>query len=505
MKIRIVSSLGMIPLSFLLMFCGAISYGTSITVSMGNQSIVFNGVGKTGSIVAEANGMDAINPGYDFEKGVSTSGWTSNDVQMQTDMQNRPTLSGNLVMVGSDDVAAPLSQGSVEVSNGDKVLVRDKAGNYVLMMITNATPQEVDFNFLSAASVQTKSTSLQPKSTSISSPSSSSSASNSSATDGREIDGSAPNGTTPANGTGLIFYARYTPTGMSTKYVNSSGDTVGQSTSQLIEVTALNPATGKTKDTGLAADTFPRFSLDGHYAALYSPGSFTVLSLKNHKRKYEVNNAVVYGDASASWSPNGRYLAFQGGGSGGGYDWESGSLYVLDRVTGIAHTILDRSQAGVSVQEVHWLPTGELVFSTKEAFYKTTNHLAKFVKIPVTLTGQVEYGGRFDCSLDGKWLAFICKDANGHDQVCVASMDGGAVRVVTHHSKSSVRSPRFSPDGGKIAYVSATGLDGELRIVKIDGGDDHAIMGHDGKPISLVNDLIQWIPLSLKTANNARK
>ncbi len=503
MRMRYLSPFFCYTLVFALFTLSAIALADPVTVSSGCQSISFNGPSKNGSIVAEANGMDAINPGYDFEKDVSTSGWTSNDVQMQTDMQNLPTLSGYLAKVGSNDTAESLSQGSVVVTKGDKVLVRDKAGDFVLMRITNATPQEVDFNFLVATSVQTKSTSLQPKSTSLSSTSSASTASNSSAIDGQEIDGSAPNDTASARGTGLIFYARYTPTGMNTKYVNSSGDTVGQSTSQLIEVTALNPSTGETKDTGLAADTFPRFSLDGRYAALYSPGSFTVISLNNHKRKYEVNNAVVYGDASASWSPNGRYLAFQGGGSGGGYDWESGSLYVLDRVTGIVHTILDRSQAGVSVQEVHWLPKGELVFSTKDAFYKTTGHLARFVKIPVTFTGQLEYGGRFDSSLDGKWLAFICKDTNGQNQVCVASTEGGAVRMVTH-GKSSARSPRFSPDGGKIAYVSAMGFDGELRIVKIDGDDNHPITGKDGKPISLVNDLIQWIPLSLKTAKSAR-
>jgi hypothetical protein len=505
MKITSVSPLGMILLSFLLMLDGAISYGRSITINMGNQSIAFNGIWKKGSIVAEANGMDAINPGFDFEKGVSTSGWTSNDVQMQTDMQNRPTLSGYLVKVGSDDMATSLSQESVVVKNGDKVLVRDRAGNYVLMTIINATPQEVDFEFLSATSVQTKPSSSQFLSTSNSPHSSPSTPSNSSAIDGREMDGSDPNGTTPASGTGLIFYARYTPTGIHTKYVNSSGATVKESTSQLIEIYALNPANGDIKDTGLAADSFPRFSLDGRYAALYSPGSFTVLSLDNHKRIFKVNNAVVYGDAAASWSPNERYLAFQGGGSGGGYDWESGSLYVLDRTTGSVHTILDRSTAGVTVQEVHWLPDGELIFSTKEAFYKTTDRLTKFVKIPVTLTAPLEYGGRFDSSPNGKWLAFICKDTNGHDQVCVASMDGGVVRMVTHHVKSSVRSPRFSPNSEKIAYVSSTGLDGELRIVKIDGDDDHAITDKEGKPVSLVNDLIQWIPLRLKTANGARK
>jgi dipeptidyl aminopeptidase/acylaminoacyl peptidase len=106
-------------------------------------------------------------------------------------------------------------------------------------------------------------------------------------------------------------------------------------------------------------------------------------------------------------------------------------------------------------------------------------------------------------SPDGKWIAFTIADtdkaANKRmTQIYTVAVEGGAEpRPLTSGDKSS-SSPRWSPDGKRIAFISAR--DGQVWVMNADGsapkkvtnistGADSPLWSPDGKWIAFVSDI----------------
>jgi dipeptidyl aminopeptidase/acylaminoacyl peptidase len=304
------------------------------------------------------------------------------------------------------------------------------------------------------------------------------------------------NGSMPEKGSGKILFDSYTPTGAVFNNVDPYGNVRSQTTEQLIKVYAYDPSTHLVSDPGgFTSHDLPRMTFYGGKTVKYLNGQFTILYGNGKKKVYRVNNATLGGSSAANWSPDGRYLAFQGGGSGNGYAWIHGFLYIMDVRTGAVCTVVDPAEPEQPVVlDVHWLPEGGLVFSTRNAFYQTTPNLKHFQKLSVNTGGKLGNHGRFDLSPDGSLIAWTGKNNNKVSQIWISHLDGTGKIQLTHGKKGD-RSPHFSPNGKEVAYVAASKrLVGVIRVVQIDGTDDHPLTGGGGKPIGLAADIEQWVP-----------
>jgi Tol biopolymer transport system component/tRNA A-37 threonylcarbamoyl transferase component Bud32 len=87
-------------------------------------------------------------------------------------------------------------------------------------------------------------------------------------------------------------------------------------------------------------------------------------------------------------------------------------------------------------------------------------------------------------SADGKMLCYVVEERNGRTDVFVRRVAGGGlVRVTTDDARET--SPRFSPDGDRIAFARREAPDGtpEIRIVSTFGGDSQPVMPSASAPV----------------------
>lgn len=75
-----------------------------------------------------------------------------------------------------------------------------------------------------------------------------------------------------------------------------------------------------------------------------------------------------------------------------------------------------------------------------------------------------------DVSPDGSQIAYAVRVADGTSEVRVVPSLGGASKTLARRGTAA----RWTPDGGRIAYITFDGDDLELRSVRTDGGDDRS-------------------------------
>src|SRR5262245_22767234 len=77
-------------------------------------------------------------------------------------------------------------------------------------------------------------------------------------------------------------------------------------------------------------------------------------------------------------------------------------------------------------------------------------------------------------SSDGKTLVFSALDSNDRSHIHTMSADGGAASQLTSGPFND-RSPRFSPDGRQVAFVSDRSGNADVWLVGIAGGEPKQI------------------------------
>jgi hypothetical protein len=305
-------------------------------------------------------------------------------------------------------------------------------------------------------------------------------------------------GGTTASGPGTILYNSETATGVTNgapanpSQVNPQN---GMSPTQLIVVDGIDAASGTFFETKTAAADAPSFSPDGSKQAQIQAGRMVVLSTSGQTLA-SFANAAALGPQQAWWSANGNCIAFQGSGSGGGYAWNEGSLYVGDLLTGNEVPVRTSARVGA----VRWLSPGGLVyFGSDGAFHHVSADLKTDTALFTVPGTHSQDEVDFDLSPDGSHIVWSGPDSNGTDQIFSANLNGSGVNQLTANGYPAF-SPRFSPDGTKIIFAAQTGsLPDELWVIGADGSGAEAIQSTNG-PVSQITTVDQWLPTSLPTA-----
>jgi len=456
----------------------AVLPGARVTLRVDGASATFSGPVREGQIVASSGGNTLIDPGYDLSAGQEVEGLNASpDIALRSDPQG-VYLYGDAATLAQLAAGQAPGEGSVPVTPFTRFVVVDASGQYVLVGVQAVSPQAVSF----AYEIQTagQSAVLSPP------------------------DPASVAAVPVPKGPGAIIYSAY-----ATRSAAVLQDLDPASTTQIAK-TAL--ALLNTEELALGpnriwpfadanASQEPELSPDGRWLATVDGGLIQVRSAAGPVRTIAANGNVMDGaQPRIAWSPDSRYLAYTGLASGQGYE-TGGALWVIDPSTGKSRLLVNPLTVHATVLDVAWLPHDRLVFSTASTFYEVSADWQSAQPLPVRM-GTIGQDGRFAASPDGKLLAWVARDAAGHYQVVVATVDGRQ-RVQFTHTHWDNWSPVFSPDSTTVVCVSHTGSapGGELLAFTLNGKQSGFVPVPGAKtPIQHVFNLVQWFGEGAATA-----
>src|SRR5215813_3594098 len=88
--------------------------------------------------------------------------------------------------------------------------------------------------------------------------------------------------------------------------------------------------------------------------------------------------------------------------------------------------------------------------------------------------------GEVALSPDGRTIAFAAYDADDRAHIYLVAADGGAANALTSGACNDI-SPKFSPDGGQIAFVSDRTGNAEIHTVAVTGGMPRQVTNDPGQ------------------------
>jgi Tol biopolymer transport system component len=164
--------------------------------------------------------------------------------------------------------------------------------------------------------------------------------------------------------------------------------------------------------------------------------------------------------ASATWSPDGRRIAFlEGNADINSVEPAEVALMNADgsgRAT-ITHDGLTRLDTGADLSSLDWSPDGSDV---AYSYFEAGRRMIAVVRPDGTGTHDLVSGEDPAWSPDGTSIAFSRSETTASG-IFVASADGSSARQLTNTGEA----PTWSPDGTQIAYTSG----GALFVVNVDG------------------------------------
>ena len=176
------------------------------------------------------------------------------------------------------------------------------------------------------------------------------------------------------------------------------------------------------------------WSPDGAWIALDGRASsrdWEIWALNMHTREQRQLTCNSVNDWSASWSHDGRQLAFASGGSG------DHDISLMDVASGEVSKLTSGSHEDYSPS---WSP-------------------------------------------DGTQIAFV-RGPSGSREIWIADVASKAVRQATRSDRDNV-APSWSPDGSRIAYANGFGTDRDIVVMDADGANERPVTGgnhHDDAP-----------------------
>jgi TolB protein len=208
--------------------------------------------------------------------------------------------------------------------------------------------------------------------------------------------------------------------------------------------------------------------------------------------------ALVRG-SSATWSPDGRRIAFHASASGTGQpispnpgsattDADIFIVNVDDLLAGRARPENITNNPAAVDDDADWSPDGrQIVFTSHASTDKADNHVTAEIYVvsadekgtPARLTNNTEEERAPTWSPDGKRILFACRrgdsaqpGGNPTFELCVMNADGSGLRQLTHNAVPEL-TPSWSPDGRQILFHRPLGGRGHFQLFVINEDGTH--------------------------------
>lgn len=240
-----------------------------------------------------------------------------------------------------------------------------------------------------------------------------------------------------------------------------------------------------------AFDGFPALSPDGTRLVFESNRLLSAGEAFNLSDLFVMNAdgtgqmALVRG-SSATWSPDGKKIAFHASASGKGQPIKAdpgaatsdNDIFVLslaDSLSGRAKAQNITNSPMVIDDDPDWSPDGRRIVFTRHAVgddpvNSTTAEIyvvnANGTGTPVRLTNNSEEERAPSWSPDGKRILFCCRRGGPDFEICVMNADGTGQAHVTDNTTGEL-TPSWSPDGTKIVFHRRVGERGHFQLFTI--------------------------------------
>ena len=197
----------------------------------------------------------------------------------------------------------------------------------------------------------------------------------------------------------------------------------------------------------------------------------------------------------ARWSPDGSSLVYQGR---DGRTTEIGNIFIVDIETGKTRRITDLEPASYGGWSMHpsFSPDGQTVMFRMPKgpdVYETRYDLWS---VPAaggepTLVVPDATGGAY--SPDGETLAYVTafSEPRGDSSLVLADVDGSEPRLLAEAAR--IETPRWSPDGTRIAYSAYPQGDGDY-VIDVATGETWSVTGGAGVLDWFDNDTLLIAP-----------
>jgi TolB protein len=238
-------------------------------------------------------------------------------------------------------------------------------------------------------------------------------------------------------------------------------------------------------------DSFPALSPDGKRIVFDSnrlrtdADPFNTSDLFVMKKDGTEQTLLVRGN-SATWSPDGRRIAFHASASGMGRPINAlpgaattdSDIFVLNvdefLKTGTRPKDITNNPAAID-DDPDWSPRGQrIVFTSHAVTDNSEDHVTAEVYAtdadkagkPTRLTNNAEEERAPSWSPDGKRIAFCCRRGGRDFEICVMNADGTRQVQLTNNTIGDL-TPSWSPDGRQIVFHRRVGGRGQFQLFLI--------------------------------------
>jgi TolB protein len=204
---------------------------------------------------------------------------------------------------------------------------------------------------------------------------------------------------------------------------------------------------------------------------------------------------------SATWSPDGRNIAFHASASGTGRPINAlpgaattdSDIFVLNLddflKTGARPKNITNDPAAVD-DDPDWSPRGgKIVFTSHAVSDNSDDHVTAEIYAtdvynagkPTRLTSNAEEERAPSWSPDGRRIVFSCRRGGSDFEICVMNADGTAQMQLTNNTIGDL-TPSWSPDGREIVFHRRVGGRGQFQlfVINADGSGEKQLTFRPG-------------------------